>query len=190
MARLPDKDIIELAETVNNLFEKEIFDPSVREIADAHFGGKALPHEYIEIIRKRLHRVRTVLETVYGHSISLLSETYYTEFRLKPPQDAPEAQRCIPVGGGNRAEGLRLQTTDDLIWQAMIQQGLATGNGKVKKQVNRVLGAVQTGRLQKPTAAHILLTSQQQARPDNRLLESEVIGLLETTEETIEENLL
>jgi hypothetical protein len=78
-----DQYIIQLAETVHNMFERGVTDPSAQEIAEAHFPGKALPGDIIESVRKQLHRVRTVLLEDYDQPVYLLSRTYYNRFRSK-----------------------------------------------------------------------------------------------------------
>src|SRR5215212_7505380 len=168
MAR--DQFVTQVAETVNELFAAGQNDPSAEEIAKAHFPGRALAPEIVESIRKRLHRIREVLETVYELPVYLLSYTYYLRFRWKPPATNADARRCLPgIGTGARVEGLRIHTTGDgdLIYQAMLDQNYSSGAGKVKKQSNRVLTAVEDQRLGKPHAASIMRRGIEQAEPDN-----------------------
>jgi hypothetical protein len=176
MAR--EQFIIQVAETVNEMFAAGKLDPSADEIAKAHFQGRALAPEIIESIRKRLHRIREVLETGYDLPVYLLSYTYYLRFRWKPPITDADARRCLPgIGKGCRVEGLRIHSTgdDDLIYQAMLDQNYSSGAGKVKKAGNRVLTAVEDHRLGEPHAGSIMRRGMQQAQPDNLTLARKVM---------------
>jgi Ni,Fe-hydrogenase III large subunit len=177
--------VAELAETVNNMFAAGIYDPSADEIARAHFPDRALAGEIVESVRKRLPRVRNVLEQDYEHPVCLLSPTYYTRFRKTPPINEAEARRCLPMGHGVRAAGIRLQTQgdEDLIWQAMLSQDIASGAGKVRKAGDRTLTAVEEHRLEMPRAASLLKRAQKQAAPENLALASEVMKALPAEEE-------
>jgi hypothetical protein len=75
---------------------------------------KALAGEIIESVRKRLHRVRDVLETDYDQPVCLLSYTYYSRFRSKEPTTEADARRCVPHGRGIHAAGLRVQVNGDV----------------------------------------------------------------------------
>jgi len=117
--------VLELAHTVNDMFAEGKNDPSFREIAAEHFPGKALGEEVIDRIRKRLHQIRDVLERDFEQPVCLLSQAYYSQFRLTPPKNMAQARRCIPRANGLGVAGIRLQTgDDDLIWQAMVAQNL------------------------------------------------------------------
>jgi hypothetical protein len=177
MAR--DQVITEIAQTVNELFGQGKTDPSADEIAKAHFPDKALPPEVVESIRKRLNRVREILETIHDKPVYLLSNAYYAGFRNKPPVNNAEARRCIPgIGPGARFAGIRLHTTgdDDLIYQAMLDMNYSSGAGKVKRQSNRVLTAVEEHRLSEPHAANIMRRGVKQAEPDNAVLADKVLA--------------
>jgi len=177
MAR--DQFVTQVAETVNEMFENGRLDPSADEIAKAHFPDRALAPEIVESIRKRLHRIRDVLENVYDLPVYLLSYTYYLRFRWKPPATNADARRCLPgVGAGARVEGLRIHTTgdDDLIYQAMLDQNYSSGAGKVKKQSDRVLTAVQDHRLGEQHAGSIMRRGMEQAEPENIKLARKVMA--------------
>ena len=60
-----DPYVIELAQTVNVMFGEGKFDPSADEIAEVHFPDRDLGGEIVEGIRKRLRKVRDVLEVDY-----------------------------------------------------------------------------------------------------------------------------
>src|SRR5438132_12656823 len=103
-----DHFVTQVAATVSGMFEENP-DPSADEIAKAHFPERALAPEIIESIRKRLHRIREVLETVYDLPVYLLSFTYYSRFRDAPPATNSDARRCVPgTGPGARVEGICL----------------------------------------------------------------------------------
>jgi hypothetical protein len=177
MAR--DQFVIELAQTVNEMFAKGYTDPSADEIAKAHFPDYALAPEIIESIRKRLHRIREVLETVYEHPVYLLSYIYYSRFRRFAPMTDADARRCVPgIGPGARVEGIRLHTDGDKdrIYQAMFDQNYSSGARKVRRQSNRVLSAVEDHRLEEPHAASIMRRGMDQASPDNIKLARKVMA--------------
>src|SRR4051794_7820835 len=167
MAR--DQYIIELAETAHKLFESGVTDPSATEIAEAHFEGKALVGDIVESVRKRLHKVRTVLVEDYDQPVYLLSRTYYNRFRSNPPENESDARRCIPLGYGKPTQGIRLQTDgdDDLIYQAAVAQGLSMGAGLARRGTNRVIGAVEDERLSRPRGGNMLHRAAKQAEPEN-----------------------
>lgn len=172
--------VIELAQTVNSLFSKGTNDPSAEEIAEAHFPDRALGGEIIEGIRKRLRRIRNILEEDYEHPVYLLTHTYYSRYRHEPPTTEAEGRRCIPGGYGISSAGLRLHTDGetDLIWQAMISQNLISGAGKVKKSVDRTVNAVEEKRLPKPRAAAILDVARQRIAPENPALARKIMKAL------------
>lgn len=177
MAR--DQFVTELAHTVNKMFAKGNTDPNADEIAKAHFPDYALAPEIVESIRKRLHRIREVLETVYEQPVYLLSYIYYARFRQFAPLTDADARRCVPgIGPGARVAGIRLHTDGDKdrIYQAMFDQNYSSGAQKVKKQSNRVLTAVEDHRLQKPHAASIMRRGLEQANPDNIKLARKVMA--------------
>jgi hypothetical protein len=185
-----DLFVTQVAETVNEMFAKGQLDPSAEEIAKAHFSGLALAPEIVESIRKRLHRIREVLESVYELPVYLLSYTYYLRFRWKPPSTNADARRCLPgIGTGARVEGLRIHSTgdDDLIYQAMLDQNYSSGAGKVKKQSDRVLTAVQDRRLGKPHAGSIMRRGIEQIDPDNIKLARKVMAAVPRQQKLITE---
>jgi hypothetical protein len=169
--------IIELAETVHKLFGNDVTDPSAREIAEAHFPDRALVGDIIESVRKRLHKVRAVLEEDYDQPVYLLSRTYYNRFRRNPPQNESDARRCIPTGYGKQTEGIRLQTNgdDDLIYQATLSHSFSAGAGLVRKQTNRVVHAVEDERLGEPRAGSMLYRAAKQAESENPALVNKLV---------------
>lgn len=171
--------VVELAQTVNQMFADGKTDPSADEIAAAHFPGKALGGEIVAGIRKRLHKVRAVLEIDYEHPVTLVSGTYYSRFRHNPPIIDADARRCLPIGQGVSAEGIYLQrSATDLIWQAMVSLGLAQGAGRVKRSANRVLDAVEEQRLSERRAAELLAETQRRAAPTKPELAEQVMRAL------------
>jgi hypothetical protein len=177
MAR--DQFVTELAQTVNEMFAKLNTDPSADEIAKAHFPDRALAPEIVESIRKRLHRIREVLETAYDLPVYLLSSIYYSRFRKFAPLTDADARRCVPgIGPGARVEGIRLHTggDKDRIYEAMFGQNYSSGARKVKRQSDRVLTAVQDQRLEGPHAASIMNRGMEQANPDNIKLARKVMA--------------
>jgi len=169
----------ELAETINRMFGAGISDPSAREIAEAHFPEKALGGEITEGIRKRLHKIRDILEQDYLHPVCLVSRTYYSRFRREAPKTVADAARCLPIGYGKKQQGVYLQRgADDLIWEAMLQSNLASGAGKVKRSANRALDGVEGGRLSAQRAGELLSETRQHLAPDKPELAEQVIAAL------------
>ncbi len=179
MARTRERYVEELADTVNSLFDHGNNDPDATEIAEAHFPGRALAGEIIESVRKRLGRVRDILEQEYHHPVYLLSPTYYIRFRHVPPQTAADVRRCIPMGQGRIAAGIARQTkSDDLLWEATVNQGLVSGAGKLKKGFDRTLEAVEGSRIDKPRAAVMIDQARRVARPAKPALAAKVMRAL------------
>ncbi len=150
----------ELAETVNKMFSEGKNDPRAEEIADYHFGGKAVGGEIIDGIRKRLPTINRVIEQDYEHQACVVSEKYYTLFRNRQTSlfemtDA-EAQKCLPIGHGNRAAGIRLCTeSTDVLYQAAVAQGLATGTGLIVAGVGRAKKAAEQGHIPEERGARL-----------------------------------
>lgn len=173
-----DLYIVELAQTVAQMFEAGNVDPSAEEIAETHFGRTVLGGEITEGVRKRLKKIRDLLEEDFGLLVCLLRRNYYTQQRRdNPPQTEAEARACIAAGGFRiPAHGIRLQTGDsDLIWQAIMQRNLTSGAGKVKKSVDRTLDAVGQNQLSRPRAARLLDDAQQRMAPKDPTLAKRVM---------------
>jgi hypothetical protein len=187
MARPRDKDVVALAKAVNTMFNLGMTNVNAQEIADFHFKVP-LANDFYELVRRRLGRIRDILAEDYEREVILLSDTFFRRFRSNPPINDEMARTCIPMGNGNRAEGLRLQTDyDDLIWKASIEANMATGSGKLKNTSNRVVAAVENGKLGNPDAAHILQHAQERSQPDTPLAAQQIMGFLDPGEKTEEE---
>jgi hypothetical protein len=168
--------VTELAQTVATLFVEGNTDPSADEIAAKHFEGKALGGEIIEGIRKRLRRVRDVVEQDFELPVYLLNHTYYARFRKDPPATDADARRCIPGGFHVVAAGIRLNEGEgDLIYQAHLSQNLVSGAGKLKKNLDRTLDAAEDGRLSNPQAATVMDRGRRRAEPEKLALATEVM---------------
>lgn len=169
-----------LAEATNNLFIKGVRDPNALEIMQEYLPGKILGGEVAEGVRKRLHKIKSVLEEDYGLPVCLLSSTYYTRFRRKAIANREDARLCLPIGNAKRAEGIYLQSgTDDLIWQAAVEVTGNSGAAKVKKTIDRVLKAVENGRLTERRAGEILVGTKRRLIPAKPQLEERAIKALE-----------
>jgi hypothetical protein len=123
-------------------------------------------------------------------AVYLLSYTYYSRFRWKPPATDADARRCLPgIGPGARVEGIRVHTTgdNDRIYQAMLDQNYSSGAGKVRKQSDRVLTAVEDHRLAKPHAGSIMRRGIKQAEPKNTTLARKVMAALPKQQKLIAE---
>jgi hypothetical protein len=171
-----DKYAIELASTVTDLFNSGMVDPSAEEIAYAHFPGRYIPGDVIEGVRKRLARVRALVEEGYGLQVYPLSRRYYLQFRKSPPTTVDEGRLCLPTGRGYRMEGLRLvlDANTDFGWQAMIDHQINSGAGKMKANIDRTLDAVKTGSLENGRAAEILRHAAERAEPKNQMIADRV----------------
>lgn len=164
-----DQYTYELADTVSDIFRGGSNDPSASEIAHAHFGKPNLGGEIVEGVRKRLHKVRDILQGEdYGLNVCLLGIRYYVEHRLdkrkrKPyrtakPVNKQEARMCLPVGQGYSGEGLWLSTggTEDVIWQASIELGINAGGGRLKRGIDRTIAGVADGRIPSERGGELL----------------------------------
>ena len=151
-----DKYLHALVKTVHRLL-RTIFDPSVEDIAEAHFGNAILGEEIYVSIRRRLSRIRYFLEVKHGLSVYLVSGFYYENFRDKELTDERDARLCLPGGYGKKAEGLRVAINNkDLIFKAAEFQNSISGAAKVKKATDRVLDAVEADNITKAGAAEIV----------------------------------
>jgi len=160
-----EKDyIVALGRTVQRLFEAGVTDPSAQEIVEAYYGDdKIVSAAMVEDARKKLGRIRDFMEQNYSEiPICLVSETYYVRYRDTPPESPEEARRCLPVGQGVKASGIRaISGEGDLIWQQAIALNFASGAGKVKKSGDRTIRAVQGHKLSDEEAARLLVEPQE-----------------------------
>lgn len=179
--RRRDQYTLELTATVADMFASGRTDPSADEIAAEHFPGKALGGEIAESIRKRLPKIRDLLVEDYELGVCLLSPTYYSRFRIRPPTTQADARRCIPLGHAVKAVGIHLLGgDDDLIWQAMVGQNFAAGGGKVKKAANVTLAAYAGGKLSEGHAGELLAAGSRRMTPDHPELAAEIAKALPT----------
>jgi len=166
---MPTRDlyVVELAITCNDMFSRGETDLSARNIAETHFTGKALGNEITGGIRKRLGKIRDVLETDFDHPVCLLSDTFFARYRTSYPTTNAEARRCLPTGYGKSAAGIHLNVrADDLIFQEALRLNLTSGAGKVKRSADRTLAAMEGGRLSDASAGDLLLDAGRRAAPD------------------------
>jgi hypothetical protein len=180
MTRQRDPWITEYVEIADAMFDEGITDPSAEEIAERYANGRAVSPRLVGDIRQSLRRLRVILESEYNRPVSLVNDTYYSDFRHSLLMDDATAKQCVARGNGNGAAGLRLRTgDDDLIYQATLEVNYASGTGKIKKNSNRLLDATANGNLPKPRAAFILNQVAERVQPDNRELAQQVMGFLE-----------
>lgn len=162
-----DKYTNELAGTVFKLFQDGTSDPSAEEIAEAHFPERALGGEIVEGIRKRLFKIRNVIEHVYETQVSLVSEKYYVLYRFTPPETMKAAYSCLAGGYHKQAWGLRRHDGDaDLIWQAQTERNMVSAAGKEKASTDRVLTAIESDDLSDESAIRLLTKMRESALPD------------------------
>jgi hypothetical protein len=181
-----DQYVIELAQTTKRLLDEGNIDPSADEIAYAHFGRTVLGGAIEEDIRKRLGKIRTILEEDpqrggYGLTVYLVSKGYYTlGYRHNPPQTKTEASQCLVVGrprGSSKEEaqkgnpavaGIRKYTgDDDLIWQELQRVSLRSAAGKEKKATDRILGEYEQGNLSATNGQNLFAEKERFAAPDH-----------------------
>jgi len=95
----------------------------------------------------------------------------------------------LPLGHGIRAEGicLSLNCDDDMIWQAAIEQNMASGAGKLKKSIDRTLAALVAHQLSKERAASLLESGQKKAAPDQTKLAEQIQQKLLPASENLKE---
>lgn len=111
--------VIELADSVKEMFDEGTLDPSAEEIAAHHFAGKEISCEISEGVRRRLVKIKAVLKESLGLDVYLVNQRYYLEFRSKHPTTLAASHACVPDLKGITAFGIRLVTCDDdLVWKA------------------------------------------------------------------------
>lgn len=162
----------ELAATVDQMFGSGQTDPSSDEIAREHFRRDVLGGEIIDGVQKRLRAICRILEEAFDHQVCLVGERYYLttarrlSYREQAPETDAEARLCLPLGKGNRGIGIRLSVgDDDLIYQAAIGQGLASGGGKFKRGLERTYEATEAGHIPEERAAQIFQDAERAATP-------------------------
>ncbi len=76
-----------------------------------------------------------------------------------------DARRSLPLGHAVKAVGIWLsQGENDLIYQAAIRQGLATGGGAVRKSIKRTIRGHAEGRIPDDRAAHLIGVAERETR--------------------------
>ncbi len=197
-----DDYLYELVQTVAEMFAKgDNLDPNAAEIAEANFPGKALGGEIIEGIRKKLPKIKAALEVHQEFDTPhLVSQTYYVGgggrhegadvFRNDPPTSDTHARRCLPLGHGKKAWGIRTTETpsDDLIWQAVVQLGMKAGGGRLKANIDRTLEQVAQHRLEPKIAAEMMNDAAKHAQPSRPALAEQVMGALPPADEEAEQD--
>ena len=185
MATRDKQYVIELARTVNQLFADEFYDPSAEEISQAHFPERALGGEIIEGVRKRLPKIRQVLDEDFDQPVCLVNRVYFSRFRQELPTTEAEARRCLPIGHGMMAVGLHrhIGGDSDLIWTASKGQNLGMGAGRFKKSGDEIVKAVADHRLSEPRAKTLLERGRKLAVLENPKLERKIMEELPEPEE-------
>jgi len=170
MARTPDRLVTDLVDVAHALILEGTTDPRANELASKYYGSLAYSAGTVEDIRRKLARIRDELERKYKHQIYLVSSAYYPKFRKSPPITLAQARKCIPLGRGVRPEGLRLYQVDgeDFIWKAMIDARFSTGNGAVKKAIEKVATSFSSGLLGQASARDILESARRQRQPEQQ----------------------
>lgn len=176
--RVEREYVVALARTVDQMFSDGVNDPSAAEVADAHFQNWVLGGEIAEGIRKRLRKIRDILQEEYQYPVCLVGKTYYDIFRGKRPiLTAQDAHRCLPLGYSMTAQGLyRPLGKDDPIWQASVTLSASQGAAKVKSAYDRELSALEEGRLSEKHATSMITSTQQQMVPKQEKLFERVLA--------------
>lgn len=162
----------ELAATVDQMFADDHTDPSAEEIAVEHFGRDVLGGEIIDGVIKRLKAILRILDEIYDHQVCLISNRYYLKtakrpsYREQPPKTEAEARICLPLGHAVRGIGIWLSKgDDDLIYQAAIRQGFASGGAKVRIGLDRTLEGMREGRIPEERAVQLIEDAERSATP-------------------------
>lgn len=166
------KDIYaeELAATVNEMFNSKKTDPSAEEIVETYFEGKSVGGETIDGVRKRLRKIKVLLEGEYGHPVYLVAAYYYSKQCNRQPADPVQARRCIPGGTNKIAAGIVLNTSDnDIIYQEALRQNIISSIPKASKAVVNILNAMDGGRMNLVDGGRILRQLQRQIEIENQL---------------------
>lgn len=167
MSREKDPYNIDLARTLEAAFNVGQAALTVRELAAVHFGTDHLGGEIIAGIQDRLPALCAILEAK-GRPVHTVSATYFTEWRGRAtaPDNLGDARRCLPLGHGKMAVGVRLSTgTDDMIYRAYCQLGLKLGAGRVKHASNRLANGMNDHRIPVTAGLSMIETAVDEAKP-------------------------
>lgn len=139
----------ELAETVKDLFSKGQTTLVPKQIAKAHFQKRGLSKPMIEDVRKRLAKVKLILERDFKLATYLVGPGYFEKYIDHMPKTITEAMECMPIGKGNKTQGIKLHTDgeDDLIWQMTMKMQMSSGAGKFRRGMERAADAVSSKRI-------------------------------------------
>lgn len=167
----------ELARTVSEMFVAGKHSPRYEEIVKQYYGTVAYGGSTEEDARKKLARIKVILERDYKLQCCLVGNRFYTVFRRKVPNTLADARLCLPLGNGNGAQGIHLCTgVDDLIWQASKELNVTSGARKAQKSFDDVTTAIANGRLTKEKAGELLYTGMRNVAPSDEPAAGKAIG--------------
>lgn len=157
----------ELAETVKELFAKGKTTLTPTMVCKAHFQKKALSRAIVEDVRKRLCKVKVILERDFKVAAYLVGPGYFEKYEDHMPKTISEAMECMPIGKGNKAQGIKLHTDgeDDLIWQMTMKMQMSSGAGKFRKGMERAADAVSSHRIGRGMGTALLQLAARKAVP-------------------------
>jgi len=137
------------AEVVNTQFFLDgVMDPSAEEIAEEYYGELLIGEEVVQGIAARMKQIREVLEENYDFAIVTVNKLYYKKYRQDGPQTSADAKRCLPIGAGVKAWGIRrIENPNDLIYQEYLLWSAKAASGWPKKVLHRMNREVDQGRL-------------------------------------------
>ena len=160
---------VELARAVALLFADGCSDPSAEEIATAYFSGKIMGGEIIDGVRKRLKRIRTILEKDYLIPVYLVADYYYSPHCNRCPADSAQARKCICGGLHKSAAGVVAASDNDIIYQEALKQNIISSVPKTAKAVLNIINAMNEGRMKLEDGGDLLNQLKAKMEVDNHL---------------------
>lgn len=129
----PPKLEARFAETTYDLMvDRQIFDPSAQEIAEAEFGIEYdMTGDFVAVIRQRLGKIRDILHNRHDFAVHLVTEAYYDRYERKVPELVQDQRRCLPGNGrGTKPYGIRcVFKTEEPLYFLTIFSGMLRASG-------------------------------------------------------------
>jgi hypothetical protein len=194
---MKDPYIESLAEAAIRLAEeKGVTDPHADEITTERFHGDTnLGNDIYQGVRVRMTKVLRAVQDL-GYTVYPLSAQYYAKplkvpgepqrpsFRDQPPETTEDLKRCLPIGNGKRAVGMRFCTKGangqkgepDKLYRVWLDFLAGSGAAKARINIDRAFEARENGFIETDDTVLLIENVIAKAQPVNQTAIAEMIA--------------